>query len=192
VSGDNNVCKENFLNWRNVYRTPRHTFLICQTYCGKVAVWMLRRYTFTMSNNLLEVTANLQIALKEAGDAERKYTDALESIKPLEAAAIEKRNAVSVLMNQYRDLTQPANEEVPVGRKRRGSGAKRAPRSLTAIVMTSATRLLGQLHSGGTAKKQALNQTLNRVRAMAAERKETVTAEIEKMVTDRAAEIWTK
>jgi hypothetical protein len=45
-----------------------------------------------------------------------------------------------------------------------------------------------ELHKQGTAKKQALNQILDRCRAIAAERNEPISPEIEKAVGERASD----
>jgi len=144
-------------------------------------------------STIVEITANLQIALKEAGEAEKKYSDALAGIKPLEAAAIEKRNAVSLLMNQYQELTQPASEETPIARKRRGSsGAKRAPRQFLPIAMTTSSRLMKTAKTEGKTKKIALQAAMDRVTEIAKKRGEDLTDEIRTQIEKRASEIYTK
>jgi hypothetical protein len=138
-------------------------------------------------NNMVELTESLQIALKEAAEAEKKLANALKEIEPLQDDAESKRNAVQVAMAHYQNAT---GSEPTVKTRRGGAGGKRAPRSLTAVLMTSATRNLRELHKGGTQKRNAVNQVLDRARTIASERNEILTDEIEKLITGRAAEIW--
>jgi hypothetical protein len=79
---------------------------------------------------------------------------------------------------------QSATGSEPTVSRRRAGGAsgKRAPRSITAVLMTSATRNLRELHKGGTSKKNAVNQVLDRARAIASERNEIVSDEMEKLL----------
>jgi hypothetical protein len=95
-------------------------------------------------------------------------------------------------MNQYRDLTQPAREELPVARKRRGTGAKRAPRQFLAIAMTTASRLMKTAKTEGKTKKIALQAALDRVAELAKKRNEDLTDEIRTLIEKRASEIFAK
>jgi hypothetical protein len=91
-------------------------------------------------------------------------------------------------MLQYQLLTA---EVVPAARKRGGGkGGKRGPRSLAAVVMTAATRLLNEEHKAGKPKKNAANAALDRASSLAAGRKEQLTDELKAQISAKADSIW--
>ena len=92
------------------------------------------------------------------------------------------------LMHQYQAAT---GVSAPATRKRAGGeGKKRGPRSLSAVLMTAGTRLLGEMHTEGKQKKQAVNAALDRVALLAEGRKETVSEEIKTAINAKADQLW--
>lgn len=140
-------------------------------------------------SNITDITLNLQTALQEAAEAEKKYSEALANIQPLEVSAIEKRRNVASLMAEYQGFMKPF--ETPT-KKRGRHGAKRPPRTLTAIVSTTATRMLKTLHQEGKPKKQSLNVALDRAEVLSQKKGEPITQSIKDMIVGKAEEIWKK
>jgi hypothetical protein len=141
--------------------------------------------------NLSEIAAQLQTALADSQKAHKALEDAKAALSPLEVIAEQADDTVNALMKQYQSATgvsAPATTTKRAG----GAGKKRGPRSLAAVLMTAATRLLGEEHAAGKQKKQAVNAALDRIALLAAGRKETVTEEIKAAVNAKADSIWGK
>jgi hypothetical protein len=107
---------------------------------------------------------------------------------------MEAAELVASLMAEY--AAQDGNE-IPTattrGRKRSATpGAKRAPRSLDAIVMTSASRLLGEMHKDGKKKPVAVASAIEKAEAIAMNRKESLSSELKGKIDERANEIWSR
>ena len=94
-----------------------------------------------------------------------------------------------MLMNSYQQMTGfvPAPKR---GRPVGSGGNKRPPRTLEAIVMTTGTRVLNQLHGEGKTKKAALATALERCTSVAAGRSETLTDDLKSQIDRKADAIW--
>jgi len=139
-------------------------------------------------SSLSEVAANLQAALAESQKLHKALEDARAKLAPLETEAKEADEKVSGLMAEYQSLANP--EEAVDGRKRRGPKQKRAPRSIEAILSTSAVRLLKGMKKEGKTKKVALASVLERAGSLASSRGASLTPDLKAMIEQKAGEIF--
>jgi hypothetical protein len=140
--------------------------------------------------NISEIAEQLQTALKDSQHAHAELETAKQKLTPLQLAADDADAKVHSLMSEYGKATGGPSD-APL-RKRKGSGAKRAPRQFLAIAMTTGSRLMKAAKTEGKQKKAALQAAIERLAEIAAKRGESLTDEIKAAVEKRAAEIWTK
>lgn len=140
--------------------------------------------------NVSEIAAELQTALQQAQQSHKALEEAQLALQPLEVSAKAADERVSMLMNSYQQLTG----FVPTPKRGRpaGSVAKktRPARSSEAIIMTTASRALGQLHAEGKQKKAAITVALERAGVVASARGETLTDELKAQIEKKADSIW--
>jgi hypothetical protein len=108
------------------------------------------------------------------------------ALQPLEDDAAKLDDAVNMLMQEYQNQTGTA-PSVPV--RRGGRGGKRGKRSLSAVVMTAATRLLNQEHKAGKKRVQAVTAATERATSLARGRSETLSDELIASISAKAESI---
>ncbi len=112
---------------------------------------------------------------------------ATAKLAPLQEADKLATEKVNSLMRDFQDLS---GVEAPAKKTRGGKGSKRGPRSISAIISTSSTRLLRSLHKDGKAKKAALAEVLTNAEKLCSDRKESFTSDLKALVSSKADEIW--
>lgn len=142
-----------------------------------------------MNTSLSEIAGQLKDALETAQKAHKALEDAKATLEPLETVAKQADNAVNVLMSQYQGLTMK-DTSTRRSAERGGTGKKRGPRSLAAVVMTVSTRLLGEMHSEGKKKAAALAAATERSAALAAARGGELSDELKDSIGAKADSIW--
>jgi hypothetical protein len=146
-------------------------------------------------STLSEVASQLKDALEHAQKAHAELETAKSKLEPLETAAKDANAKVNELMNQYQNLTMEIvpNPRIPVRRHGSGgAGKKRGPRTITAIALTTATRLMKSAQTEGKAKKAALTAALERVAVVASARSEKISDDIKAAIEKRADSIFKK
>ena len=141
--------------------------------------------------NISEIAAQLKEALETSERSHKALEDAQAKLLPLETAAKEADNAVHNLMIRYQQAT---SDGAPVVRRRGpgGAGKKRGPRSTEAIVMTSASRLLGELRKDGKTKKAAALEAAVLKGTELAKNRGGLTPELRLQIEAKAEALWAR
>jgi len=140
--------------------------------------------------NISEIVTSLQTALTEAAKAHKDLEAAQLKLAPLEQAAKEKDDVVTGLMAQYMNGTGVPTTSPSMKRRGGQKGSTRPARTLSAILLTSASRVFKEQLAAGKKKAEAIKAVMEDCERIAAARGESISTELHGKIEQRGAEIY--
>jgi hypothetical protein len=152
----------------------------------------LKLMLYNVSMETSELLTQLTQALTEAAHAHETYEKALAKLQPLETAFKEADSKAVSLMNAYMEATGASYGEPTAKRRGKAKGSSRPPRSLEAILMTTASRVVKAAQKDGKKKAEASKSVFESCQKIAVKRAEEISPELHGKIEGRINEIYGK